>query len=520
MNRKRLALMLLLSLTLVLGACGAAGNSATSASPSASASSASASTAAESSSAAATPKADPVELTVAFLVTGNVPADQAKVEEELSKITLEKVNATVKLLPINFGAAMQQYNLMLASGEKLDLMMTFPFTYSSLVSQNHLQDIGGLVDQYGQGIKDALGKFYFNGLIGGKIYGVNPITEGAGGAGICFRKDILDKYGIDPKSMETGLDGIEAALKTIKEKEPTAFPLGYSNQSQGIAEAYFMLTGVDRLTDSFGALMNYAQELKVVNMYETQEYKDFVYRMRDWYTKGYIMESIATAKEDQHSLMKAGKTYAYFTPTKPGIAQQESAQNGYECVVPQFGKPFAFTSTLFLWVVPNACEHPDVAVKMLNEMYTNADLENLLSWGIKDVHYVDKGDGTIGFPDGIDDKTSGYFINTPWMMGNELLTHVWQGNSPDLWKQTKEFRESAVFSKAMGFTYDSANIKNEITELNNVYNQYKMALEAGVVDPEKTLPEFLDKLKKAGIDKVVAEKQAQLDKWAAENNIK
>ena len=318
MKRKRLALMLLLSLTLVLGACGAAGTGATSATPSASDSSAPASSAAESSSAAATPKADPVELTMAFLTTGNVPADLALVEESINKITLEKVNATVKLLPINFGAAMQQYNLMLSSGEKLDLMMTFPYTYTSLVAQNHLQEIGGLVDQYGQGIKDALGNFYNNGLISGKIYGVNPITEGAGGSGIMFRKDILDKYSIDPKTLETGLDGIEAAFKVIKQNEPKAFPLGYSNVNQGLGEIYFQMMGVDRLTDTFGTLMDYAQDFKVVNMYESQQYKDFIYRMRDWYNKGYIMESIATGKEDQHSLIKAGKTYAYFTSDQAG----------------------------------------------------------------------------------------------------------------------------------------------------------------------------------------------------------
>jgi putative aldouronate transport system substrate-binding protein len=40
------------------------------------------------------------------------------------------------------------------------------------------------------------------------------------------------------------------------------------------------------------------------------------------------------------------------------------------------------------------------------------------------------------------------------------------------------------------------------------------------VNPDKVLPEFISKLKAAGIDKVIAEKQRQLNLWAEENNIK
>ncbi len=40
-------------------------------------------------------------------------------------------------------------------------------------------------------------------------------------------------------------------------------------------------------------------------------------------------------------------------------------------------------------------------------------------------------------------------------------------------------------------------------------------LGTGAVDPEIYLPEFIRQLKEAGIDAIVAEKQAQLDSWLA-----
>jgi putative aldouronate transport system substrate-binding protein len=39
----------------------------------------------------------------------------------------------------------------------------------------------------------------------------------------------------------------------------------------------------------------------------------------------------------------------------------------------------------------------------------------------------------------------------------------------------------------------------------------------GMADPEKTLPEFLAKLKDAGMDKIVAEAQTQVNAWRAAN---
>ena len=44
-------------------------------------------------------------------------------------------------------------------------------------------------------------------------------------------------------------------------------------------------------------------------------------------------------------------------------------------------------------------------------------------------------------------------------------------------------------------------------------DEYRCGLEWGVLDPDTALPEFRAKLKAAGIDKVVEEKQRQLDAW-------
>lgn len=95
--------------------------------------------------------------------------------------------------------------------------------------------------------------------------------------------------------------------------------------------------------------------------------------------------------------------------------------------------------------------------------------------------------------------------------------YIWEGDAPDIWEQTKAENESALKSKAFGFTYDSTGVSNELAALSNVKAQYAPALGSGTVDPAETLPKFIEELKKAGIDKVIETKQEQLDKWLAEN---
>ena len=69
----------------------------------------------------------------------------------------------------------------------------------------------------------------------------------------------------------------------------------------------------------------------------------------------------------------------------------------------------------------------------------------------------------------------------------------------------------------MGFSYDSTPVSTEIAALTNVKNQYLPGLACGSLNPETELPKFLQALEDAGLQKVIDEKQAQLDAWIAEN---
>lgn len=511
MPRKSKAVTLLLSVLLILSllvsACSGSnnsGNNAASSDP------------AGNDGAAATSSSNEkeLELTIAFIGLGNMN-EVALVEEQISKITKEKINATVKLMPIDIGAWVQQVNLLLAGNEPLDLLVTSSFfNFSSQVAKGQLLPIDELVEKHAPTIKDTMELAIFNATkVGGKSYGVPSVRDTAADHGFVARKDLMDKYGLTFDNVKTYAD-LDPIFQKIKENEPGMYPLVQRSQTSGIA-AEIVRGYIDTLGDTPGILIVENQDLKVVNLYEQQMYKDALQLARKWYQAGYTMPDAATTQEGNNSLLKAGKGFSYLSNMKPGFEAQEKTVNGYEMVAARFVPPISTSDsgTGFMMSIPKNTQDPDRAAQLLNLLYTDKDIANLIANGVEGKHYVDAGNGQIKAPEG----GSNYVFNQ-WQVGNNALAKVWEGTAPDIWEQTKEFNNSSTFSKALGFSFDSSSVKTEIAAVANVNNQYKAGLESGTIDPAK-LDEFISKLKSAGLDKIIAEKQKQLDQWAAENNV-
>jgi putative aldouronate transport system substrate-binding protein len=448
------------------------------------------------------------------LFSASVPKDLKIVEEEINKITKEKINVKIKLSPINIGAYVQQTNLMLSSNEKVDLMLVASFFgYTSQAAKGQLLPLDDLVDKYGPDIKKVMDEDYLNASkVGGKLYAVPTLRDMASASGILMRKDLVEKYNIDASKVKT-LDDVETVLKTIKENEKDLTPLVPSNPGQQPTMIY---NWFDRLGDGLGVLPKYDNNLKVVNLFETDEYAEFVKKMRKWQNEGLLMKNPGTNTETGGNLVKSNVGFSYLSPLKPGIDSQESKNTQMPMVSASLGEPVSttFGVTTMMWGIPQSSKIPEDAMKFLNLMYQDKELVNLLSWGIEGKHYEKVSETLVKYPEGVDATTNGYNLNMNFAMGNSFLSYIFEGNDPTLWNQIDEFNKEAIKSKALGFNFDSSAVKTEVTAVTNVVNKYTIGLENGVLDPETELPKFIKELKAAGIDKIVAEKQKQLDEWA------
>ena len=77
----------------------------------------------------------------------------------------------------------------------------------------------------------------------------------------------------------------------------------------------------------------------------------------------------------------------------------------------------------------------------------------------------------------------------------------------------EELDLSLIHISALGFKFDSSMVMNEITACNNVTAKYEVGLRWGQLDPAEALPKLNEELYAAGLQTIIDEKQAQLDKF-------
>jgi putative aldouronate transport system substrate-binding protein len=322
---------------------------------------------------------------------------------------------------------------------------------------------------------------------------------------------------------------LEAAFAVVHKNNPSVNVLVTRTQNTSPVASTLGndLNSWDALGDNIGVLDNWGQDLKVVNLFETQTYRDLVNMARRWFLAGYINPDVATGAVSGYELMKTESAFCYFHSNKPGDLEQEQINCGVQLYGAQLLPTFTYTNTAWQWGIGSRSVNPEKTMELLKLMYTDKDFLNTFIYGEQGIDYVVKNNGTIGFLPGVNTDTVGYnMAGQVWQGGNQFNAYVWESNPPDIWEQTRKWINEGYpglpnhISKAAGFSFDSTPVKNEIAAINNVYGQYKLGLEFGALDPDVTIREMNTKMYAVGLQKVIDEKQNQLDVWARASGIK
>ena len=151
-------------------------------------------------------------------------------------------------------------------------------------------------------------------------------------------------------------------------------------------------------------------------------------------------------------------------------------------------------------------------MEFLNLLNTDPYLKNLVTFGIEGKHFVKTDDTHYKLPDGMEAADLDY-TSYQYTIGNKYINYQIEGAPEGRYEMLKEYDNTSYKSPTLGFYLDKENLSTEVAAVNNVYQEYYKSLLTGSVDPEKYLPEFLNKLKAAGYDKLLAETQKQFDEW-------
>lgn len=456
-------------------------------------------------------KLPPAELI--WTTVQNPQKDIAQVQEAINKYTKEKINATVKLDVMDMATYPNKYKTMLAAGDKMDIVFTSnSWGYSQEVAKGSFLDITDLIDKYAPQTKAALHPALLEGTkVNGKNYAIPTQKELAHTYGFLYRSDIAEKYNMDLTTVKKYED-LEPFLKIIKEKEPNLYPLEGMQRINPM-----MFVDFDPVGDAGTPGKLYPnKDTKVINHWETPEAKALLETQRKFFQAGYMRQDAALVS-DKNPDQKAGKNFIITGSMKPFVDEDVTIALGFKYKYVDLTKPFitAGDTQGSLNAIARTSQNAERAVMFLELVNTDKYLNNLINYGIENVHYVKKSDNVIDFAPGLDAKTTGYYPNLAWVYGNQFLNYLMVGQNPAKWDKYKEFNSSAAQSKLMGFVFDPEPVKTEIAACANVSKEFDPILATGSADVATTLAKYMEKWKAAGSDRIIAEKQKQIDAWLA-----
>lgn len=500
MNHKKklsMALALLLTLTLIISACGGNNNNASNGTSS--------NTNSGNDGASNTSNEEPVELI--WYTIGTPQKDVELVNEEINKYTSEKIGVTIDMNMLDWGDYTQKMQVMTASGEPMDIMFSasWAFDYVQNARKGAFYELDELLTTHGQGIVDALDPAFLEGSkVDGHNYGVPANKELPAQEVWRFNKQLLDKYSLDISNVNT-LESLEPLLQTIKENEPNVIPLA-------IIKDYMPLANVDYLIEKMPMVVYLdTEDYKVMNVLETPEMQQALDTMHKYYNAGYIATEAATmdTMSDAHS---TGMWFTDRAATQPLADNAWSASLGYPIVSTPASDAYIYNWSVMgsLQTISANSEHPEKAMEFLNLLNTDPYLRNLVDSGIEGVHYEMISDNVMkNLP-----ESKNYDMPT-FSLGNHMILNLNDGDPENKWDEFKKFNDAGKPAPLLGFNFDTSNVTTEIASLQNVMAEYWSPLMTGTVDPNEYLPRAIEKLNEAGLEKVIAEAQSQLDEWRA-----
>lgn len=453
-------------------------------------------------------------VTITYTYPGTVFKDVDAVSEALSEIARKKINATIKLRPIDWGSFDEKMRLAFAAGEECDIVFTAPWINNFIqnVANGNIIPLDDLLPKHAPGLWKSMPESSWDAArVNGKIYGVLNQQIWVKPFGFYVRKDLADKYKLDVNSVNKYED-LEPFLKAVKEGEPDVTPL---------TSAYnwmFETAGFDPIVsqDVPVAVRFDDKEMKVFNAAATPEFKASVELARKWYLAGYAPKD-KIEQADADAMWRAGKfAMTLAAVVKPGGDIEYRQRFGQDVYAKSVTQPFLTTAaaSATMNAICRTSKNPERAMMVLELLNTDVEFYNLISKGIEGRHWewVDKEKKLIKpGPNNAD-----YNPNTDWEFGNQFNAYYIDPEQAEqnVWEATRKLNNEAPPSVALGFNFNPDPVKTELANVAAVVKELQEPLTMGMVDPETALPEYLKRLDEAGLQTIIAEAQKQLNEWA------
>lgn len=478
-----------------------------------------------------TPVLDTSEkIDLVFYLMGEEPIDIKKVQNKINEILLEKVNATVTFKFTTWTDWQTKYNMILSSGEDCDLIYTASWTnYSNLATNKAFAPLDEILPTYAPELYSLIPEEKWNQVkINGSIYAVPSIKDEYTNHGLLYREDLREKYNLP---VPDSLENLEAYLAGVKENEPdqpimrpsvntASFVWSFS----AVAALQYKYGWVAPMGLNYGLAANYNTPSEIYNYWSSQDFRDDMKMMKRWADKGFWSKSVLSDANDADAF-KNGQEIAtlegvqgpkYVANKKELADKQPDWEIAYIPYATKNGVAYTNHATQNCTAIPINSKNPERAAMVLNLLYMDKELNNLIQYGIEGTHY------SVG--------TDGIYVEGPSYENFQSEgANAWNLRHPEYYiPREQDAANEEIFAQlkniasktnypdvdiASGFIEVFDDYAAERAALASVMTQYLAPIQAGLVDDvDAAVDVFLVKAEEAGLSKI---QNAYTEQWKA-----
>lgn len=442
-------------------------------------------------------------------------------EKYKDKLNIEKIEYNF----VSFGDYEDKMTSLVAGGDDFDGFYVADWMlYSKMANKNAFLPLDDLMKQYAPTLYKA---YEDNGSltacsINGQLVALPWVRQKSSKPILFYRKDLAEQYGVTVPELTT-IEELDAFLTEAHEKIPniitfeSGFPRGNTNSDvlMTMACKYEM----DAMNYHMLTFDLNADNVTLQPMEQTEMFKEAVTWMKKWYDEGIVSKNELSETDTQ--MFENGKTFAKVglmeTAQQGVVFNISDAEYGWAELYPdgKFRKDSPLNNAL---AINKNAKNPERLLMLLELLNTDEEAYDMFMYGIEGETYVKGEDGMIEYPEGQDAATSTYLGWFYWPFVREQFDKPSGIITREALDAEKEWtaKPTIVVSPLTGFNPDTSEIKTELAQRDQLYDEQGKLLLAGITggkDVDTAIQEYIDNQKAAGLDKIMAFMQEQADQY-------
>ncbi|MBB6637246.1 extracellular solute-binding protein [Cohnella thailandensis] len=470
---------------------------------------------------ASEPAKEEEEVTLKFYFGGDKKAATDEVWSAVSDYVKQKgLNVKFDINFIPFNDFKDKMLVMAASGDNWDMNFDGDWlSYKQMAAKGSYMALNDLLPEYAPNLYK---KYQEQGTlsaatVSGQIVGLPWTMKMNQRQFVTWRSDLADKAGltIAPDSVKT-IEDVDNLLREFKK----AYPNEKLNRTTPLAIYMIRDEWVDL---NFHHLGFYLSDPKMTIQPVEQQpfYKEAALKAKEWYDEKLINRDAMIDKLDGAAEWRNGRTVVTFTSHEwvnadPGFSDPSFKQQA-SLLYPD-KKQVNRTPLANVVAINRNSKHPDRVLRFLDMLETDQTLYDLVQYGIEGKTYKLDGETAV-YPDGMNTTTSNYMEwGGQWAFWKPQYMRPTSTYPKDFWLKEAEFANEPinVNSPLDGLFIAEDAMKNELAKRDQAMEEISKPIEFGTVkDVEKSVADYIERQKKNGLDKIIAETQRQIDEYLA-----